>query len=130
MLLKGSHMMTNQEVWKLYEGYVEGWKAVTGAQRSKMLAEVLTEDFQYLTPQHESGGINTVLDDMAAFQEKFLGGYFGVVDFSIHHDVALFTWSLVQADQTILALGHDQIRISSDGRIASLVTFAPSTNKP
>jgi hypothetical protein len=47
-----------------------------------------------------------------------------------HHDVALLTWLLVQADGTVLAKGHDQIRVSPEGKIVDLLTFAPSVSEP
>jgi hypothetical protein len=40
------------------------------------------------------------------------------------------TWLLVQPDGTILARGHDQIRVTSEGKILNLLTFAPSVSKP
>jgi hypothetical protein len=67
---------------------------------------------------------------MEGFQEKFPGGRFDVEDGSVHHDVGLFTWVLVQADGTALVKGHDQIRLSAEGKIAGLITFAPSAPKP
>ena len=67
---------------------------------------------------------------MAAFQQKFPGGRFDVADVSAHHDVALLTWVLVQADGTIFARGHDQIRVSREGKIANLITFPPSVSAP
>jgi hypothetical protein len=51
-------------------------------------------------------------------------------DVSAHHDVALLTWLLVQADGTVLVKGHDQIRVSPEGKIVNLITFAPSVSKP
>jgi hypothetical protein len=67
---------------------------------------------------------------MAAFQTKFPGGHFGIGDVSGHHEHALLTWVLVQADGTLLANGHDQIRVSQEGKIVSLITFPPSTSNP
>ena len=58
------------------------------------------------------------------------GGYFDVEDVSTHHDVALLTWLLVQPDGTVLAKGHDQIRVSPEGKIVELLTFAPSVSEP
>jgi hypothetical protein len=34
---------------------------------------------------------------------------------------------LVRADGTVFAKGHDQIRVSQEGKIVSLITFPPST---
>jgi predicted 2-oxoglutarate/Fe(II)-dependent dioxygenase YbiX len=123
-------MLTNQDAWKVYEKYVEGWKAISDEQRAKIATEVIAEDVQYSTPQHESGGRATMIEDMAAFQVRVPGGHFDVGDVSAHHDVAILTWVMVQADGTVVAKGHDQIRVSSEGKIASLITFAPPVAKP
>ena len=122
--------MTNQEAWDLYRKYVEGWKAISDEQRTEITVAVVAENVQYSTPQHQLGGRNTVIQDMAAFQKRFPGGHFDIGDVSAHHDVALLTWVLVQADGTIVAKGHDQIRVSPEGKIVNLITFAPSVPKP
>ena len=88
------------------------------------------DDVQYSSRLHESGNRQTVIEDMAAFQTKFPGGHFDIGDVSGHHDHALFTWVLVQADSTVFAKGHDQIRVSQEGKIVSLITFPPSTPNP
>ena len=122
--------MTNPEAWKVYAKYVEGWKPISKEERIRITAEVVAEDVEYCTSRHESGNRETAMDDMAAFQEKFPGGHFEVGDVSAHHDVALLTWVLVQANGEVFAQGHDQIRVSSEGIIQSLITFAPSVSKP
>jgi hypothetical protein len=122
--------MPNEAAWKLYERYLEGWKAISAEERNKIAAEVLADDVQYSTRLHESGGRQTVIEDMAAFQQKFPGGHFDVGDVSAHHDVALLTWVLVQADGTVFAKGHDEISVQPEGKIVNLITFPPSVSKP
>lgn len=122
--------MTNGDAWKIYARYLEGWRATSDEQRRKIAVEVVAENVLYTTPRHETGNRNTVIEDMATFQSKFPGGHFDIGDVSAHHDVALLTWVLVQADGKIYAKGHDQIRVSPDGKIASIITFAPSVTKP
>jgi hypothetical protein len=109
-------MITNQEVWKLYAQYANAWKPNSYQQRTRMLADVL--------------GLDILLEDMQGIQNKVPGGYFNVEDVSTHHDVSLLTWLLVQADGTVLAKGHDQIRVSAEGKIVDLLTFAPSVSEP
>jgi hypothetical protein len=111
-------MVTNQQIWKLYTKYANAWKPNSDQERKSMLADVLDKEFQYLTPEFE-GGVDTLLEDMAGIQKKVPGGYFDVEYVSAH-----------QADGTVLAKGHDQIRLSPDGKILSLLTFAPSVSKP
>ena len=120
-------MMTTQEAWQLYGKYAEAWKAISDEQRMKILAEVLVQDIQYFTPDFQ-GGFETVIEDMVGFQKKLPGARFEVEDVSTHHDVGLLTWVLVQSDGTVLGKGHDQIRVTEEGKIASLTTFAPSVS--
>jgi hypothetical protein len=122
-------MISNQQASNLYEQYVEAWKPISTEQRAKILTEIFPEDIQYLIPQFE-GGLEAVLEDLTQFQQKFPGAHFDIQDISTHHDVALFAGILVLADGTMPAKGHDQIRVSTEGKIASLITFAPSTPKP
>jgi hypothetical protein len=122
--------LTNGDAWKIYDRYLEGWKATSDDQRRKIAAGVIAENAQYSTPRHTSGGRATMIEDMATFQKRFPGGHFDIGDVSAHDDVALLTWVLVQADGKVFARGHDQIRVSPDGKIASVITFAPSVTKP
>jgi hypothetical protein len=122
--------MTNEASWKLYERYLEGWKAISAEERNKIAAEVLDDNVEYSTRLHESGNHQTVIEDMADFQAKFPGGHFDTGDVSSHHEHALLTWMLVQADGTVFAKGHDQIRVSQEGKILSMITFPPSTSNP
>lgn len=118
--------MTNEEALRVYRKYLEGWKAVPADERVTITSQVVAKDVRYSTPQHPSGDRGTAIEDMASFQTKFPGAHFDVGDVSAHHDVALLTWVLVQADGTVFAKGHDQIRVSSKGKIVDLITFAPS----
>lgn len=121
--------MTKPQIWNLYETYVEAWKLTSNEEREKVVAQITDDSIQYLTPEFQ-GGREAILNDMESFQKKFPGGHFAIDDISTHHDVALFTWALVLADGTVPAKGHDQLRISPDGKIASITTFAPSSPKP
>jgi SnoaL-like domain len=125
-----SIVLTNQQAWDIYKKYVEGWRAIPDETRTKIAAEVIAEAASYSTPLHAIGGRQTIIEDERAFQKKFPGGHFDVGDVSAHHDVALLTWLLVQADGTVAARGHDQIRVAPDGRIVDLITFAPSVTSP
>jgi hypothetical protein len=132
-LLNGGNAMalTNSEAWKIYANYVEAWKAVSDGERARIAADVLSENVQYQTPLRDVGtGRPQVIEGMASFQKKFPGGHFDIGDVSAHHDVALVTWVLIQADGKEFARGHDQFRVDADGKIISVVTYAPPVQKP
>jgi hypothetical protein len=123
--------MNNHDAWKLYETYLSAWNTTSVEQRLKISNEVLSENIEYQTVRHDlSTGRALVIEDMAAFHERFPGGHFEIGDVSSHHDVALLTWVIIQADGTEFARGHDQIAIDSDGKIAKIITFAPSAKDP
>jgi hypothetical protein len=123
-------VITNQEAWAIYEKYVQAWNPISDEQRIALATDIIAEDAQYSSPILQAGGRNSLIERMSAFQKQFPGGHFEIGDVSAHHDVALLTWILVQADGTVFAKGHDQIRVSSAGKIVSLITFAPSVPKP
>jgi len=122
--------MTNKDAWTLYEKYLQGWNSTSDDVRKKVAAETTTDDVRYRTRLHDSGGRAEIIQDMAAFQSRFPGGHFEVGDVSTHHDVALLTWVLVQADGKVFAQGHDQIRVNAEGKISSIITFPPPTKTP
>ncbi len=122
--------MTNKDAWTLYEKYLQGWNTASDDVRKNIAADVTTEDIQYRTRLHDSGGRTEIVEDMASFQKRFPGGHVDIGDVSTPHDVALLTWVLVQADGKVVAQGHDQIRVSAEGKISSLITFPPPTRTP
>ena len=122
--------LTNKKAWDIYEKYLEGWKPISKKEREKISSEIMVENVEYTTPRHESGDRYTAIKDMEAFQARVPGGHFEIRDVSAHHDVALVTWDLIQANGESFAKGHDQIRISKEGKIIGLITFAPSVSKP
>lgn len=124
-------VMTNQEAWKLYEKYLSAWNTTSTQERLKIAYEVLSEDMEYQTARHDlSIGRSVVIEDMAAFQARVPGGHFEIGDVSSHHNVALLTWVMIQADGKEVARGGDQITVGSNGQITKIITFAPSVKNP
>lgn len=123
--------MTNHDAWNLYEKYLSAWNTNAIEERLHIAAEVLIENIEYQTVRHDVGtGRAQVIEDMAAFHEKFPGGHFEIGDVSSHHNVALVTWVLIQADGKEFARGHDQLTVDGHGRISKIITFGPSSNHP
>ena len=122
--------MTNQEAWALYDKYLQAWKPISEEQRRALATDLIDEDARYSSPLLEEGGRESIIERMSTFQKQFPGGHFEIGDVSAHHDVALLTWVLVQADGSVFAKGHDQLRVSPAGKIASVITFAPPVSNP
>jgi hypothetical protein len=123
--------MNNQEAWNIYEKYLGAWNTESTKERSKIAAEVLDENIEYQTARHDlCFGRSQVIEDMATFHERFPGGHFEIGDVSAHHNVAVLTWVIIQADGKEFARGADQITVDSKGRIVKITTFAPSVKKP
>ena len=114
----------------LYKQYVKAWSAISDQERRSILASVLETEILYRIPRMEGTGHQIVIDDMNEFQAKFPGGQFALHSVSEHHDVALMEWALILADGTTAALGHDAIRVTPEGKLGQIVTFAPSTLEP
>jgi SnoaL-like domain len=124
-------VMTNQEAWKLYEKYLSAWNTTSIEGRLKIATEVLSENMEYQTARHDlSTGRSVVIEDMAAFHERVPGGHFEIGDVSSHHNVALLTWVIIQADGKEVARGGDQITVGRNGQITKIITFAPSVKNP
>jgi hypothetical protein len=47
-------------------------------------------------------------------------------DVSSHHDAAVLTWLVIQANGQEFARGIDQITVDRTGQISKITTFAPS----
>ncbi len=119
--------MTNKEAWTLYTKYLGAWNTTDFKSRLDIASDVLAENMEYQTARHDwSTGRALVIEDMATFHKKFPGAHFEIGDVSAHHNVALLTWVIVQADGSIFAKGGDQITVDRSGKISKIITFAPS----
>lgn len=128
---KGESKMTNHEAWNTYEKYLSAWHSNSIENRLKIAAEILVENVEYQTVRHDLGtGRERIIEDMATFHENFPGGHFEIGDVSSHHNVALVTWVLIQANGKEFARGHDQLTVDSNGMISKIITFGPSAKTP
>jgi hypothetical protein len=124
-------VMNNQEAWKLYETYISAWNTTSIEERLKISTAILSEHIEYQTARHDlSTGRSLVMEDMATFHERFPGGHFEIGDVSAHHNVAMLTWVIIQADGKEFARGLDQITVDANGQISKIITFAPSVKNP
>ena len=120
--------MTNQQALNIYETYVEAWKPIPDAQRKNILSKVFDENVEYLVPEFV-GHASAAIEDMERFQKQYPGAHFVIENVSTHHEVALFKWVLILPDGKVTVKGHDCIRFSPAGKIASLLTFGPAFPK-
>ncbi|MEH2498912.1 hypothetical protein V1294_005391 [Bradyrhizobium sp. AZCC 1678] len=128
---RGTSVMTNHEAWKIYEKYLTAWNTTSIERRLKIANEVLSENIEYQTARHDlCTGRAQVIEDMATFHERFPGGHFEIGGVSAHHNVALLTWIIIQADGKEFARGGDQITVDRNGKISKITTFAPSAKDP
>lgn len=110
----------------LYKRYAEAWSAIPDLERRSIVDAVLDTGIIYRIPEMEGTGHACVINDMNGFQAKFPGGKFALHSFSEHHDVALMEWRLILPDGTPSMLGHDAIRVTREGKLGQIITFAPS----
>lgn len=114
----------------LYKQYAKAWSAISDQERRDILDPVLETDIIYRIPRMEGTGHQIVINDINEFQAKFPGGQFALYSVSEHHDVALMEWQLILPDGTPGVRGHDAIRVTPEGKLGQIVTFAPSTLEP
>ncbi|WP_407176744.1 nuclear transport factor 2 family protein [Bradyrhizobium sp. STM 3562] len=108
---------------------LSAWNTTSIEQRLEIANEVLSENIEYQTARHDlCTGRAQVIEDMATFHERFPGRHFEIGGVSSHHNVALLTWVIIQADGKEFARGRDQITVDRNGRISKITTFAPSAN--
>ncbi|WP_137897108.1 nuclear transport factor 2 family protein [Sphingomonas sp. 2SG] len=128
---KNPMVVTKRQAWDLYAKLHTAWNSESLDERRRIAAEVLDENIEYQTVRHDTTiGRTLVIEDMATFHERFPGGHFEVGDVSAHHNVALLTWVLIQADGKEFARGGDQITVGDNGKIIKITTFGPSTKTP
>lgn len=115
---------------ELYKHYATAFSAISDQERRKILDSVLETEIIYRTPRMEGIGHQIIIDDISDFQAQFPGGKFALHSVSEHHDVALMEWQLILANGTPGVRGHDAIRVTPEGKLGHIVTFAPSTLEP
>jgi hypothetical protein len=128
---KNLMVVTKRQARDLYAKLHTARNSESLDERRRIAAEVLDENIEYQTVRHDTTtGRTLVIEDMATFHERFPGGHFEIGDVSAHHNVALLTWVLIQADGKEFARGGDQITVGDHGKIIKITTFGPSTKTP
>ena len=104
--------------------YCEAWSDPDPDQRARLLDGVWAAGATYTDPTVHAGGAAALLDHIAAVQTRRPGAR--VVRTSaveLHHDVARFTWAVLQPDGTSIYDGIDIAVLDPAGRIARMIGF-------
>lgn len=128
---ESKRVLSKKEAWNAYAKVHSAWNSKDVAKRREIAAQILDENIEYQTVRHDTVfGRQTVINDMAVFHDRFPGGHFEIGDVSVHHNVALLTWVIIQADGTEFARGGDMITVGVDGKITKITTFGPASKSP
>jgi len=108
----------------LIDAYCAAWSEVEPRRREQLLDDVWEPDATYTDPRVHARGIAA----LSSFIGKVLAGRPGarVVRTSAvdaHHDLARFTWRVVQPDGAAVADGIDFAEISPGGKLQRIVGF-------
>lgn len=112
------------DINELVDRYLDAWNATDADRRAELVAEVFTEDAEYVDPLAAVRGHAELAATIAAVQGQFAGLEFsrgGAVD--AHHNIARFTWNLGQPGAEPLIVGFDVAELAADGRIARVNGF-------
>ncbi|MET9487141.1 nuclear transport factor 2 family protein [Nocardia sp. NPDC006630] len=112
------------DINELVERYLSTWNATDPSTRAALVAEVFTEDAEYIDPLVSVRGHDGLAATIAAVQGQFAGLEFssgGPVD--AHHNIARFTWHLGRPGAEPLIIGFDVAVLAEDGRISQVHGF-------
>ncbi|GLS31835.1 SnoaL-like domain-containing protein [Mesorhizobium albiziae] len=104
------------DVTQLIDRYCAVWNEADPARRKALLNAVWADGATYTDPRADTAGADELLAHIARVRESRPGARIlrtSTVD--VHHDVARFGWSLVEADGTERP-GLDIALLSPDGR--------------
>jgi hypothetical protein len=106
---------------ELISRYGAVWNESDDDRRRKAIAEIWTEDAQYLSPAGDAHGHDELAGAIKHGYEAFIskGFTFQAANETVgHHDVVRFTWDMVPtAGGEAAASGQQFILLADDGRI-------------
>jgi hypothetical protein len=112
------------DIAEVLANYIAVWNETDEAARAAKVAQVFTEEAQYVDPLASVQGHAELTALVGAAQSQFPGFTFrlaGTPD--AHHDVVRFTWELAQGDAEALVVGFDVALLAEDGRIGAVAGF-------
>jgi len=94
------------------------------ARRRALAAQCLTEEAEIVGPGYYFKGHEEILDKVDGFHERFPGARLVLASgFVAYRNIARFAVAIVDAQGAVTAEGDDVIELSTDGRIARVLTF-------
>lgn len=113
------------DINELVGRYLTAWNATDPSTRAALVAEVFTEDAEYIDPLVSVRGHAGLAATIAAVQGQFAGLEFspGATTVDAHHDIVRFTWNLGRPGAEPLVIGFDVAVIAEDGRISQVLGF-------
>lgn len=109
---------------KIVDQYIELWNERDAIRRRELLADIWTDDGEYVDPLGEARGPAAIDALIAGAQGQFPGLVFslaGPVD--THHNIARFTWELGPEGGESLVIGSDTAVLAEDGRLQQVYGF-------
>ncbi len=104
--------------------YIVMWNETDAGQRRKLVAQVVTEDANYMDPLMTGDGIDGISAMIGGLQEQYPGHRFALVSGpDNHHDRVRFSWSLAPNGGEPIAIGTDFVTVADDGRMRSITGF-------
>ena len=109
---------------EIVDRYIAAWNEADDRRRQDLIAEVFTEDAQYVDPVVSSRGRKAIDGMIAAMQQRFAGLRFTRLgDVDAHNDRIRFRWALSPSSGESVVEGTDFGMIASDGRLAGVSGF-------
>lgn len=108
----------------LIDRYCEAWSDPDPDRRARLLAAVWADGATYTDPTVHATGAAALLDHIAAVQARRPGArVMRTSAVEQHHDVARFTWAVLQPDGTVIRDGIDIAVLDAAGQIARMIGF-------
>ena len=113
------------DISQVVERYFEIWNERDQERRCALLAQTWTDDGYLLGPLFRAEGIDEIDGVAAGLQEHFSAHVFRLVgEPSAHNDAVRFAWEIAPTNgESPVAAGVDFGRLTTDGRVRSIVTF-------
>jgi hypothetical protein len=110
---------------QLIDRYCDVWSDPDGRSRAGKLKTVWADGATYTDPTVHAAGAEELLAHIAGVQNRRPGSKVArTSDVDVHHNIGLFSWHAVGADDSVLREGIDIAFFSPDGaKIERIVGF-------